>query len=164
MAWTAPRTWTALEIPTASMFNTDHRDNLRAIGDPWTPFTPTWTASGTQPVIGDGTIVGAYSAAGKRVSFWAIVTMGASTTYGTGAYFLSLPILQNLTPNWVFNGIAFDTSAGTSYPTYGQNLSSSLIRIMKISGTQSLASVSNTVPFTWAAGDTLSINGSYEAA
>ena len=28
MAWTVPRSWTAGEVATAAIFNTDHRDNL----------------------------------------------------------------------------------------------------------------------------------------
>ncbi len=33
MAWTAPRTWTTGEVPTATIFNTHLRDNLVAVTD-----------------------------------------------------------------------------------------------------------------------------------
>jgi hypothetical protein len=77
MAWVSPRTWTAGETVTAAFMN-QLRDSLKAIGDPWTAYTPTWGSSGTAPVIGNGSITGAWVSVGKLVHFWAVVVMGTS--------------------------------------------------------------------------------------
>jgi len=54
-------------------------------------FTPTWSSTGTQPVLGDGTIVGNYSRQGNLVTVYAQITAGTTTTFGTGIYRISLP-------------------------------------------------------------------------
>ena len=51
MAWTAPRTWTDGETVTAVLLNTHVRDNLKAIGDAWTAYTPALTGV----TLGNGT-------------------------------------------------------------------------------------------------------------
>jgi hypothetical protein len=58
----------------------------------WTAYTPTWTSSGTAPAIGNGTLQGAYLRVGKLVYVHIYWKAGSTTTYGTGLYFLSLPI------------------------------------------------------------------------
>ena len=166
MAWTAPRTWVTGETPTAANFNTHLRDNLKAIGDPWTAYNPAWTALTTNPVIGDGTIQGAYVPAGKLIHFWVKITMGASTTYGTGAYLIGLPVLQVLTPRWAFSGLLRDVSAGSSYPIIGEQEAASQIKIARLPTTAggALIACTGTAPVTLASGDTLQMHGTYEAA
>ena len=68
MAWTSPRTWVASEVVTAAIMNTHVRDNLKAIGDAWTSFTPTWTGVTTNPAIGNGTLNGQHMVVGKFVT------------------------------------------------------------------------------------------------
>ena len=166
MGWTAPRTWVAGETPTAANFNTDLRDNLRAIGDPWTAFTPAWTALTTNPDIGDGTIQAAYTPAGKLINFWVCITMGASTTYGSGAYLIGLPVLQVLTPRWAFSGLLRDVSAAASYPIIGEQQAASQIKIARLPTTAGggLIACTGTAPVTLAVGDSITMHGTYEAA
>ena len=57
----------------------------------WTSFTTTWGASTTNPVIGNGTIVGAYKLFGKFLYFTIMITMGSTTTFGSGAYSFTIP-------------------------------------------------------------------------
>ena len=54
-------------------------------------FTPTWTSTGTQPAIGNGTLVGNYNRQGNVVTVYAQITAGSTTTFGTGIYRISLP-------------------------------------------------------------------------
>ena len=163
MAWTSPRTWIAGETLTAALLNTHLRDNLKAIGDPWTAYTPTWTATTTNPAIGNGTIVGSYSEVGKWIRFRLKVTMGSTTTYGSGAYLFSLPVapLASLSSD-AFNvqGVVFDTSATARAFRSGYLGGASALALADQAG----AVVNATVPFTLANGDSISITGSYEAA
>ena len=57
-----------------------------------TSYTPSWTAATTNPVIGNGSIIGLYSQINKMVYFKVVITFGTTTTFGTGAYSLTLPV------------------------------------------------------------------------
>lgn len=89
MAWTSPRTWIAGEVPPAATWNTHVRDNLLAIGDAWTAWTPTVTATtGTFTTVSGA---GQYIAVGKLIIWSATVTI---TTAGTaaGTLLFTLPV------------------------------------------------------------------------
>ena len=109
--WTAtPRTWVAGEVPTAANFNTDVRDFGRAFADAWTSYTPTLTASTTNPT--NWTQTGYYMRAGKLVICKFILTAGASVTAGSGTYRVALPVNASTTisvgPSMAY---VFDSSA-----------------------------------------------------
>lgn len=65
---------------------------MNSIGEAWTAFTPTWTAATTNPAIGNGTISGAYCQINKMVVARYSIVAGSTTTYGTGDYYVSLPV------------------------------------------------------------------------
>lgn len=167
MAWTSPRTWVSGEVPTAAIFNTHVRDNLKAIGDAWTSYTPTWTSSGTAPAIGNGSLTGDYMRAGALVIFRIVLTMGGTTTYGTGTYSLSLPVAAATgIGRQVLTGGARDASATADYVIHGVITdASTTVSLRALPGTagNALANMSPTVPFTWASSDVLTIGGTYEA-
>ena len=165
MAWTSPATWVAGAIPTAAWLNAQIRDNFKAIGDPWTAYTPTWTASTTNPNLGNGAITGGYMQAGQFTNFWAKIVMGSTTTYGTGQWFLSLPVLAS-TSGFLrasFTGIAFDASASARYTIQTGTNAGALFCAPTTAG-GALRAVTAAAPFTWASGDDLYLAGTYEAA
>lgn len=57
----------------------------------WTAYTPGWTASGTAPAIGDGTLRGAYLLDGKVLRGRFELIVGTTTTFGTGEWRFGLP-------------------------------------------------------------------------
>jgi len=59
--------------------------------EPWTTFTPTWTATGTTPAIGNGNLHGRYQRVGKTCHIRMHLVSGSSTTWGSGFYRLALP-------------------------------------------------------------------------
>lgn len=161
ISWTSPRTWVAGETVTAALLNTHIRDNEKAIGDPWTSYTPTWTGT-SNPAIGNGTIAGKYMAAGKLIHYRIQVTMGSTTTYGTGNWNLTLPVAPAGLSTFATLGGAsgYDSSASSAFmlmPIFNGGSTFILIN-------PSSAGTSATSPFTWASGDILSISGTYEAA
>lgn len=169
MAWTSPRTWVASEVVTAALLNTHVRDNLKALGDPWTAYTPAWTSSGTAPALGNGTITGAYIQTGKRIEFRIVLTMGSTTTFGTGTYDLSLPAFTASAGmgRASVGGTAFDSSATSTYPIVGLILASATtatLRAWPTTAGNALAAITPTVPFTFATSDVITISGTYEAA
>ena len=91
MAWTDPKTWSVNDVLSASDLNTYLRDNERAIGK-LTSYTPVWTASTTNPAIGNGTIQGRYIALEEWCWVSVQISVGSTTTLGSGTYSVSLPV------------------------------------------------------------------------
>lgn len=88
---TASNTWAVGSKITAALLNGQLRDLINGFGA-WTSYTPTWTASTTNPTIGNGTITGAYLQVNKLVMCYGKITVGTTTTAGTGAYTISVPV------------------------------------------------------------------------
>lgn len=57
----------------------------------WTDYAITWTASTTNPAIGNGTLTGRYRLVGQSCLVRITVVTGTTTTYGSGSYTWSLP-------------------------------------------------------------------------
>lgn len=160
MAWTSPRTWAAAETVTAALFNVGIRDNLKAIGDAWTAYTPVWTSGGTAPVLGNGTLTGKWMQAGKLTVYQFTLTAGSTTTFGTGAWYFSSP----------FTAATLRAPAGAF--TCWDN-SAAVVRSNRVAyfattttiGAQDDAGghVAATNPFAWATSDALIGSGTYEA-
>lgn len=161
MAWTDPRTWVTGELVTAALLNTHLRDNLKAIGDAWTAYTPTWTSSGTAPAIGNGTLTGAYLKAGKLVVFRLKLTIGSTTTVGTSTYRFGLPVAAIGLDVPVGQGLVFDTSASDRRFCGAYTTATTEVTLRT---TNDNAVVSATGPFAWATGDTIDITGTYQAS
>lgn len=151
MAWTSPRTWVAAETVTAALMNAHVRDNLKALGDAWTAFTPTFSGAWT---LGNGTLEGWYIKPGRLVIGKVKLTVG-STTSPSGNFGVTLPWNH---ANAAIGGgaddgppvgraVCFDTSASAS--TYRDVIvNTATLRIVD-------PIVTATVPFTWATGDIL---------
>ena len=58
----------------------------------WQSYTPVWTAATTNPVLGNGTLVGRYCQIGKTVWVKFRLTIGSTTTLGSGDWSISLPV------------------------------------------------------------------------
>lgn len=133
--------------------------------DSWTSWTPVWSSSGTQPVIGDGTIVGLKREVGKTVFFRILITLGSTTTVGTGNYSVSLPSdpLMVFQP---FNGLFYDASASAIYPLHPARNTSAIAGLFKQPTTAGnpLQFLSATAPVVPASGDQIIVSGFYEAA
>ncbi|WP_330348178.1 hypothetical protein [Streptomyces sp. NBC_00582] len=87
----APRTWVVGEVVTAALLNQEIRDQFNSIFAAWTNYTPTWTASTTNPVLNNGTITGRYMKIGRTVLSAMTLTCGSTTTYGSGTYSFGVP-------------------------------------------------------------------------
>jgi len=140
----------------------------------WQSYTPTWGSTGTAPSLGNGTLVGKYVQQGKLVTFRAVLTLGSTSTIGTGQYNLSLPV--EATPGGgsggniaTVNGTGWviDASAGGYYFVRADILDSTTsvrFRLLNASATYAtLGTVAENTPFTFATSDTINISGTYEA-
>jgi hypothetical protein len=103
------------------------------VPDTLTDYTPTWTSTGTQPAIGNGTVVGSYFQVGCMVWFYLKITLGGTSTVGTGNYLFSLPVAPGGANTQVGSGAAVDGTSRYVSTWY----------INSISGTGNVALVQN---------------------
>jgi hypothetical protein len=156
MAWTAPRTWVAGETVTAALMNTHVRDNLKAIGDAWTSYTPGYSGI----TIGNATVTAKYLQAGKLVIASFKMVVGSTTTFAATNLLVQLPVSAAVTLNQSVGSVFCGNNASTVFRAGSAVTASSTSLCFVIDGG---VFVSNTVPFTWATGDTLSWSATYEA-
>jgi hypothetical protein len=132
----------------------------------WFNYTPTWTSSGTQPAIGNGTIVGRFSMVGPMVAVQASFTMGSTTTYGTGDYSFGLPVSASSALVWYGNYHALDTGSANAatgvFAASGAAYGTPEYHTTWPSGPRS--ALTPTLPFTWASTDILHYWITYEVA
>lgn len=165
MTWTAPRTWAAGETVTAAQLNEQIRDNQLALSEWATDWTPTWTGASGNPALGNGTIEGRYILVGDLVHFYIYLTIGSTTTLGSGGWRFDLPVL-GVARRWMFDGMAYDTSTTDEFPVLAIRTASDEISLRKhpTSAGGALINVNSGAPFAWANGDLLYIAGTYEKA
>lgn len=159
---TAAHTWLTNEIPTSANMNGQIRDLINGFGA-WTAYSPSWTSSGTAPALGNGTLTGAYTQIGKMVWWQAALTAGSTTTFGTGTYFLSLPVACSFAGNTPIGHVDL-IHAGSQYLGIATlQGSSTTAGFLTQAAAGASALVTATSPFTWASGDVLNLSGTYQA-
>ncbi|WP_330349565.1 hypothetical protein [Streptomyces sp. NBC_00582] len=161
----APRTWVVGEVVTAALLNQEIRDQFNSMFAAWTTYTPTWTAATTNPVLNNGTINGRYMKIGRTTLVAFRLTMGSSTTYGSGAYSFGVPSAAasssvdaiggtRLTSGSTYIGQLFLGSGGSAFnatfPTAATPANAS--------------NMTATTPATLASGDIMRGSIAYEAA
>jgi hypothetical protein len=170
MAWSnfPAGLFTSGAILTAAQMNTYVRDNLKAIGDAWTAYTPTWT----NLTVGNGTQASAYIAAGKlhvvRVEF-----VFGSTSSISGTPEFTLPNGVSVATDYdtqapMGPAIILDSSAALGYSGF-VNRSSNAARLgFQAHGVTGawvyLSGLNATTPITFASGDKLQGLAVFEAA
>lgn len=136
---------------------------LGGLVDAWTAYTPVWSASTTAPVLNNGTITGAWRQVGRTVDVRIALTMGSTTTFGTGNYRLSLPVAPK--SNSLLSCYCDDSSASQRWAGQARIIAELATGDnMRIAATAGTSVVTNTAPFTWAASDVLVLTGTFEIA
>jgi hypothetical protein len=132
------------------------------------PYTPTITGSTSGGTVGNGTLAGVrYIKMGKLVHYTGQITLGSTTSFGTGNMQVSLPInvgaSANLDP--LGFGWCYDVSTTNMY----------LVRVVAV-GTSNLslaywgafnatqAIIAAAAPVVWTTGDIIAWNTTYESA
>ena len=133
----------------------------------WIDYTPTWTATVSNPAIGNGTIVGRYSLVNKTVTAQIYISMGSTTTYGSGNYLLSLPVAAATTLGsfaalgsaWYYDASANNATTGIANVNNG----STTIFGLRYTGANA-GNVTAIAPYTFASTDFISATIQYKAA
>jgi hypothetical protein len=140
---------------------------MNSIGAAWETYTPTWTAATTNPAIGNGFIAGRYVQIQKLVHAQIAITMGSTTTYGSGVYYFGLPITsKSAYYNFAALGVGtvFDVSTANAYVVSAnyQTGATGYVSLRFTGGGN--GDVTNTAPYTFATNDIITLNVTYEAA
>jgi hypothetical protein len=127
----------------------------------WAPFTPTWTGSATNPVYNNAVVGAAFKRESHMVHFRIAITMGNTTTFGTGQWSFSLPVAPGF--DQVVPVVYTDSSAavrfcGSALLTNGSGGIERLLGPVDAGN----AGVTNLYPMTWATNDQIVISGVYE--
>lgn len=139
---------------------------MNSIGAAWESFTPSWSSSGTQPAIGNGSLTGKYCQIQKLVVAQIRLQIGSTTTIGSGTYRFNYPVTATNVFSYAALGTCamWDNSVSQNFvATVVTNGSSTTNFQMAVTGAGG-TDVAATVPFTWAANDRLSVEIVYEAA
>lgn len=130
----------------------------------WTAYTPTITASTTNPTFTYTTQQGAYMQIGKTVHFRMNLVLNVVTSAGTGNYLFDLPVAGVAGVVQSFYGRYYDTSTGLNYRIMGTNASSTNKISTAWYSDGAATFVSATTPVAPATGDIYSFAGTYEVA
>ena len=148
-------------------FTTLPAATLNTIGAAFETYTPTWQAATTNPAIGNGFIAGRYVQVQKLVHAQISITMGSTTTYGSGVYYFGLPITSKTSYyNFAALGVGtiFDLSAANAYVVSANYQTGATGYVsLRFTGATN-GDVTNTAPFTFANTDIITLNVTYEAA
>jgi hypothetical protein len=131
----------------------------------WGTYTPTLTASSSDPTLGSGSsATGHYTRIGRTIIGRLRVAFGTSgTAAGSGTYRLSLPVTP-ATPTVsqiVGSGSVRDSSSGNSVLVSAINGSGDTFITMNAEGA---VAVGSAAPFAWSTQDSIGIEFTYEAA
>lgn len=140
--------FSASQVPTDAELN-----SLNAPG--WTSYgSIAWSSSGTQPVLNNGTLTGRYrrTTDSDLVIFEFRLTMGSTTTYGTGTYFISVPVTPSATAVTNNCGYGYILDSGTQDKICGLKFEDNT-KITPVGATGGVVTPTN--PQTWASGDQL---------
>jgi len=136
-------------------------------GGVWLDWTPTWTALTTNPVLGDGSLVGRYSVVGKICFVDITLIMGSTTTYGSGEWRISLPFAP------ATRALSTHSSYGSGYindVSTGANIENISVRTNSVNRYINRFyypggfNITSTTPITWAVNDWLAYSLAYEIA
>jgi len=161
----APRLWVVGEVVSAAIMNQEIRDQVNSILDTWTTYTPTWTAATTNPSLGNGSITGRYMKVGRTVTVSIMLTIGSTTTLGTGAYLIGVPVpaaAAVVSSLGAARLSAADTWLGHMFLASGASAAN--VTFPATATNTRGANMSGTVPETLAAGHILRVSLTYQAA
>lgn len=132
----------------------------------WINYTPVWTASTTNPTLGNGTLTGRYRQVGSVINFKMALTFGTTTNVGSGTYSFTLPSTTNATGDATATGQVLGTSRVTAVAPLAASASTFQVFAPTSSATVALGALSNTGLFgsAWVSGHFIRISGTYEAA
>jgi hypothetical protein len=126
----------------------------------WISFTPTLTASVTNPTLGDSTLTARYQRKGDDIEYWYRLIIGSTFSAGSGTYRFESPVAARTAIYSHGSGMIFDASANFT----------AISPLPLIDGTariqcqvQGSSNIGSATPITWATGDEIRFQVTYKA-
>ena len=147
------------EVPASKM--TTETDLLTAITNAWT----TWTPTLTNLTLGNGTVLSTYRRLGKTVDIRFRFVLGSTSAVGTNpAFSLPFSAAAALVTATEFPGAGMmaDSSSGSAVAQPRPFISpATTCNLQYFSAATTVASITSTLPWTWAVGDSIDVWGTY---
>lgn len=163
---TSGHSWDESNVYAAGATLVDNSTNSTIIDSrqiPLTSYTPAWTAASVNPTLGNGTLTGHYTKRGRECTVRLRLTVGSTTTFGTGIYYFSVPFIPSSTI--AGTGTAWIIDSGTAtFVGRVASLTDGTARIAVFTPGTPGGQISPTVPMTWANGDSLDLQITYPTA
>jgi hypothetical protein len=131
-----------------------------ATGLEWTDGTGTWTPTYSNLTIGNGTVISRYVRVGKQITIYWRLSFGSTTAITGGYPYFTLPFNANGT-GLIF-GLAHYNDSGTGDYSGGCYISGGSVVYPIVNLTSAWNGLSPTIPFTWATGDVIDVNLTYQ--
>lgn len=128
----------------------------------WTSYTPTWSATTTNPTLGSTTITGRWKALDSKtyiVQISIAITTGGAWNAGSGSYNFSLPNSVTSATGRVQVGSAHVLDSGTAHfaGVCKVHAGSTIIDEVPIADATGNRLLGHNVPVTWATGDQINL-------
>lgn len=125
-----------------------------------TTYTPTWTATTTNPVIGNGTLTGYYARFNDLIFYIISMTAGTTTTFGTGTWEFAAPVAAATPPRfYVGSAQVLDSGVADYIGISRLDQTTTKIRGIMSSGN----SLGPAIPHAWGNTDMCLLSGFYRA-
>jgi hypothetical protein len=126
----------------------------------WTTWTPTYAAI----TIGNGSVTARYQKIGKTVNLYWYFILGSTREIGTNPT-LTLPI-NSVTDTQIFPVKLLDSGVTNYFAVAVLQTTLLAFQEMRVNGTYGdiIGGFTATVPFTWATGDQITVQATYEVA
>ena len=130
----------------------------------WQSYTVSWTATTTNPSIGNGTLTGRYTQIGKTIMGNILLICGSTTTFGSGYWIFSLPKVS-ASSNTPYLGNFAILDFGTGFYVGAIIIETGIgTFITTMRDGDGYGAFSSTLPHVWAVNDKLQIAFTYETA
>lgn len=126
----------------------------------WTAYTPAFTASTSNPSVGNGSLTGRYNRLGKMVFFTIRLTIGSTTTRGVGTWRFSLPTVP-AAPT-LYSAYVSTNGNGVYAGVGASNGSAARVDAIYLSTSLRAEALSHSVPAAFDGGGVVWITGMYE--
>lgn len=141
---------------------TDSSSNMNNVVDaPSVSYTPTWTGSVADPVIGNGTLRGEYTRNGDTIHLTIEMIAGGTTTFGTGVFRFSVPVVPVPLSGSTQIGFAYFLDSTTT-TAFGSAILASAGTYLTLASSATLTGVGTASPWTWAVNDIIRISIVYQ--
>lgn len=141
--------------PLHTLLNVGQQSVSDALGT-WAAYTPTWT--NLSP--GNATVTARWTKSGDTVRVAVTFVWGSSTSITAANVYMGLPVSPTNSGSDTLLGSVGLRDASGAWRVGGAFRSGSTVRLIMSDGTN----LTSAVPWTWAVGDIISVNLSYEVA